>query len=183
MGAYEDAVEQLRDQGLDDLAEVFEGFTASNLRKKAARADQLEREKAELESRMKRIETRPKLEDAFRKAGVDFDSLRPAEREAIFALEVEDEITDQFVADVVSKYELPTAEGLEAGEAEEEPGAAQVAAAAVSAPQRRAGGTTTLSPEDVSDWSTDKLMRLREAHPNEFEALKRGETVHGIAFS
>lgn len=183
MGAYEDAIEAVREAGLEDIAETLEGFKASSLREKASKADRLERELAEAQARVRKLETRPKLEEAFRKAGVDFDSLRPAEREAIFALDVEDEISSEFVAEVVSKYELPTVEGGNVGDADEAPSAAAVVAAAVNAPQRRQGGTSTLSPEDTADWSTEKLMRLRQAHPEEFEALKRGETVTGIAFS
>lgn len=39
----------------------------------------------------------------------------------------------------------------------------------------------TLTPESVSSWPMDKLLRLKESNPDAFEALKRGETVRGVA--
>ena len=40
--------------------------------------------------------------------------------------------------------------------------------------------TGILTPDKVSDWPTDKLLRLRESNPKAFEALKRGEEVRGV---
>lgn len=38
-----------------------------------------------------------------------------------------------------------------------------------------------LTPDDVSDWSTERLMRFRKQYPDHFEALKRGEEVRAPA--
>lgn len=183
MGDFENAVLELRNQGLDDLADTFDQFSATALRKKASRVDELEREKQELETKLRKLEQAPKVEDAFRKAGVDFESLRPAEREALAALQVEDgDLTEEFVAQVITKYDLPVASVDTQNDEGEAPNAAAVVAAARQAPQGRSSGTT-ISPGDTEGWSTEKLMRLKQSHPEEFEALKRGETVTGIAFN
>jgi len=43
--------------------------------------------------------------------------------------------------------------------------------------------TGVLTPTEVNDWPPDKIMRLNEQHPDEFERLMRGETVTGLAFT
>lgn len=180
MGDYEDAILALREADLDEQADVFESYGATALRKKAGRTDELTRENEDLQKRLKSLEQGPKVEEAFRKAGVDFEALRPADREVITRTAVED-LNDQAVADLIAKYELPVVEGNEE-QGDEEPAAAGVVSAARQAPQGQASGTT-LKPEDVAEWPVDKLQRLLKQHPEEFESLKRGETVTGIAFS
>lgn len=183
MGEYEDRVERLREEGLDEYADFFEGFSGSNLRKKAERTEALEREKKELEARVRTLEQAPQIEEAFRKAGVDYEALRPAERKLLANLEVEDvgALTEEYVSKVIADNELPIVEGTPPGEGEE-PNAARVVAAANAAPRGAAASRAQITPEDAAGWSTDKWVRFGEKHPEEKEALKRGETVTGITF-
>lgn len=44
---------------------------------------------------------------------------------------------------------------------------------------RPAGGQ--LTPADVAEWSSERVMRFRKAYPDHFEALKRGEEVRAPA--
>lgn len=61
---------------------------------------------------------------------------------------------------------------------EELAGQAEINNAAAGATGTAAG---QLTAEMVSSWPTDKLLRLKESNPDAFEALKRGETVNGVA--
>lgn len=40
--------------------------------------------------------------------------------------------------------------------------------------------TGVLKPDEVSQWPVDKLIKFHEAHPDAYEALKRGEVVTGL---
>lgn len=40
-----------------------------------------------------------------------------------------------------------------------------------------------VTPETLSTWSTERIMRFKQDHPREFESLKRGEEVSGISIS
>jgi hypothetical protein len=179
MGEYEDHLARLRDEGHDDLAEYFQQFEASTLRKKAAERDQFEKDLGSTRGELERMKKAPKREEAFRKAGVNFEELRTAEKEVLQRLDWEgDEPSEEWVAQQVEKYGFPTS--APEGEDEEETGAQRVAAQARSAPARVKGGTT-LSPEDTQDWPIEKLLKFQEKYPEQWDALKRGETVSGVA--
>lgn len=185
MGKFEDLVEQLRDQGLDDLAEEFDQFGATALRKKAARADELESELQKAKAQVERFESAPKVEAAFRQAGVDFEKLRPADREVIQSLPVA-ELTEDKVGELIGRYEFPLIEGTQ-----QQTGTTPPAAAVVDAAQQAPSGigqngkpaSATVTPEQAGEWAVDTALRFKEKYPEEFEALKRGEAVNGIVFT
>lgn len=177
MGKLEDIIESLKDEGRDDDAKELEKLAGSQLRTKAAKADELEAENETLKSQLAEVEAAPKREAAFAKYGVDLEALKPAERDALKAYA--DDLDDEKIAAFVEKYDLPMAEETEPEEGEEKPAAQQVADAARRAPTK-GGGKTTIKPEDVAAWGMDKAVKFSEEHSEEWEALKRGETVTGI---
>ncbi len=184
MGEYEDAVKALRDQGLDDEADVFDKFTATQLRKKAERADELERKNAELEASNRKLVVAPKKDQALRAAGVDVDNLRPADRQVIAGLEFEgDEPSDEWVAKTIGDLQLPIVAGTPAPAGA--PNAAAVVQTAAQAPGAGPGPTLggTVTPETVAAWSTEQKVAWSEKHPEAWEALKRGEEVTGVTTS
>jgi hypothetical protein len=191
MGDYEDLLERLREQEVDeDLVAGLEKFNAGALRKKAGERDEFASKVEDLEKQLKRVEQAPKVEKAFRDAGVDFEQLRPAERITLQNLEFEGDPDPDIVAKTISEYALPLIDGTQQqGQQDPPPAAAAIAAQARSAgaPTRTAGIITPEmvggqpDPENpgafVGGWSTEAAMRFHKEHPVESEALRRGETV------
>lgn len=140
------------------------------LRKDAKRAKQLENELAEL-----------RRERALEKAGLKTAAGNDLSERQIKALlathegEMTAEALRATAADLgfvpLSAEEQQLAADLGAQE--------RIAAAA-------AGGapapTGVVTPTDVEEWSTEKILRFRQKYPEEFEALKRGEEVVGVSF-
>jgi hypothetical protein len=184
MGEYEDTVARLRQQGLDDEADVFEKFTATQLRQKAEKTDTLERENEQLRKENRGLVVAPKKDAALRAAGVDLEALRPADRQVLAGLEFEgDEPSDEWIAKTVADLQLPIIEGSQQlGEVA--PNAAAVVNTATNAP---AGGNAPSSgivtPIDAANWSTEYSAKWAEDHPEAWEALKRGEEVTGVRTS
>ena len=177
MAKLDDLIEELRDQGRDSDADELEQLRGSSLRKKAAKADEYEGKVRELQAQLEEMQLAPKREAALRAYGVALEDLRPAEREVLSSLK--GELTAEAIGELVEKYGLPIVEEHQEQD-ERPPAAAQVAQVARKA--GRTGQAPVITPEDVGTWSTEKLLRLKEQHPEEFEALKRGETVSGITF-
>lgn len=187
MGEYEDSVARLRDEGLDDLAETFEKFGATQLRQKAAKVEQLEADLAEKDQKILALEAAPKITEAFRTAGVDFEQLRPAELEALKTVKLGDdgEVSAEAVSEAIARLQLPiVASGAEGEEAEEgsdeEPNAAGIVQAATNAP-RNTGGVPQVTVEDVANWSHEKWARFKEQNPEAAEVILAGESVTGVA--
>lgn len=170
----EEIIEELREQGLDELAEELEGYTGTALRRELeAKARRVE----ELEQELRAYKVRPAREKAFRDYGIDLDSLRPLEREALFSQEFSDDVpTPEEIGALVERYGLPV--GREEQETAEEaaaPPAAGVTRAAMSAPAGKPAAS--IGPEDIATWPAEKLMAFREANPDKWQALLRGERV------
>jgi hypothetical protein len=184
MGRYEDLVEQLRElPGAEDLAEEFEGFSGSKLRKAAERAPELERENGDLKAKLAAVENGPKIQQAFRNAGVDLDQLRPAEKSALAAYSVDD-LTDDKVAAFISSNELPLIAGGASVNQDQAPPPA--AAAVVSQAQRAPSANTppaVITPTEAAKWSTESTMRFNDQFPEESEALRRGYEVTAPGFT
>lgn len=181
MSDYDELIQALRDEGRDQDAEILEKYSATQLRQKAKRADELEADVERLKKENFELVVVPKKEEAFRRAGVDFDSLRPAEQEILKNLQFEgDAPSEQWVADQISKYQLPVA----GGGANEQSNAAGVVSAARSAPTggaRGGGAQGVLDGEEVASWTMEKRIKFMNEHPDEYEALLRGEEVTGVA--
>jgi hypothetical protein len=176
MAKFDDLVEKVRE--VDEvLAEELEEFKGSSLRKKAEERDKFEAELQKARGELDRYVTQPKKEAALRDAGVDLEALRPAERKILEGLKA-DEYTAEWASKIADEYELPRGEASSELETSQ---AAAVAQAASRAPTGgRTGSTSTVTPEMVGEWSTEKMNRFAEANPEEWDALKRGETVAGV---
>lgn len=177
---FEDILADLRESDVDsDLLEELEGFTGSRLRERAERLPEMEAENTSLKAQIAKLEDEPKRRAAFEQYGINLAELRPAEREALMAVETPEEgYTPEWVGSIAEKYDLEVSTTEREVEGEGSP-ADRIAAQANSPVQR--SGKATLTPEDTAEWSTEKLLKFREEHKEEFEALKRGETVVGIA--
>lgn len=175
MAKFEDLIERVREVD-EDLADELEEFKGSSLREKAKQADEAIARAEAAEKRVAELESAPKRREAFEKYGIDFDSLRKAERDLLE--KYDGEITDEAIAEFVEQNELPVIES-DGGETTEESDAEKIAGTA-----QRAGAngsrTPKVTPTDVSGWAADRWVRFAEANPDAAEALRRGETVTGV---
>lgn len=177
MGKYEDLLEQVKSYD-EDLATDLGSFAGSTLRKKAEERDAIARERDELQSRIEKMEKAPEKQKAFQDYGVEIDALKPLERQAIEAYE--GDLDEDAIAEFVSTNDLSVSRSEEG---EEEPEAGKVVRQATTGTGTPGGGQTTLKPEAVREWPIDKMQRFMKEHPQEWEHLKRGETVVGVGFS
>lgn len=108
MPSAQEALERLKEEGVDQ--ELLDALDGSQLREEnRTLAKEVERLKP-FEGRLQSLEKAPTREEAFRKAGVDFDALRPAEKRALEGFDWEGDAPDpDKVSAFVSEYELPTA--------------------------------------------------------------------------
>jgi hypothetical protein len=79
----------------------------------------------------------------------------------------------------VQTLDLPISDAT--GDETPPPAAAAVTSQATASAGARRSQSPTVRPQDVAEWGIDKQLRFREQHPDEWEALKRGEEVTGIA--
>lgn len=177
MARLDDLIEEYRSDGRDEDAGELEKLRGSTLRQKAARADELEKKVVELEAKAKELEYRPARDAAFRDYGIDVEALSKAERKILESYD--GELNAEAISNLVEEYELPTSS--EEGDGNEQPAAERVAQAARSSETGRGKKAPTVSPADISAWPMEKKLGFADAHPEAWEALKRGETVTGIA--
>lgn len=179
MATLDELIEELRDQGREEDAGELEKLSGSTLRKKAQDADKFEKQLADAIAKVERLERAPKAEKAFKDAGVDFDQLSKLERKAIesYAGELDEEAIGSFI----EENELSVEEGSDEGsDDDEEPAAAKVAKAARRSDDGKRGSKTPkVSPEDISKMPMDERFAFREANPETWDRLMRGETVTG----
>jgi hypothetical protein len=180
----EEIIEDVRSGVLDleDAADELEreyGKTA--LRQQAGRVPELERERDEVKAELDKLKKAPIRDTAFAEYGVDFASLRPAERKA---LETYDgELDAEHIAEFVQEYDLPLTE-KQPPESGTQPEAGKIAAAARQATgAARPGQGLQITPADVTGWSGEKWLRFKEQHAAEAEDILQGKTVSGIAFA
>jgi hypothetical protein len=166
-------IDEMREQGRDDEADELEKLSGSSLREKARAAERLEKENADLKAKLDKVEAAPKIKKAFEDFGVDFEALTKAEKKMLEGYD--GELDDEAVAAFVEEFEFPLSEANDAEEGDETPPAERIAN------QAKSGGGRTktpgVSPADVSGWSIERSMAFMDSHPEEWEALKRGETV------
>lgn len=177
MPDLDDIIESLKEDGRDDDAAELEKLRGSNLRKAAGKTAELETKNAELQAKLTKIEEAPKREKALKDYGVDVDNLSKAER--VVLANLDGELNDEKVAELVREYDLPVVESGSSDEGTDVTAAERVARQAAKAPAGAKVGTT-LKPTDTVDWSHERLTRFSDAHPDEYEALMRGETVTGV---
>lgn len=179
MAKLDELIEELREQGREDDVEELEKLRGSTLRQKAQRAEQLEKELADERAKREALEKGPKVEKAFKDAGVDFDSLSKLERKAIEGYD--GELDEEAIEAFIEENELSVTEASDEAKADEEPAAAKVAKAARRSGESRGGSKTPqITPADAADWSMEKRLAFMDEHPNEYEALLRGETLTGV---
>lgn len=116
---------------------------------------------------------RLRRELAFTKAGLDGDS---DPRLAYFVNGYTGELTRDAIRAEAARVGFIEPDAP--AEPVETPAERVVNSAAGAAPAR-AG---VLTPADAASWSPDKFARLRQANPDAYEALLRGEPVSGVAF-
>jgi hypothetical protein len=176
MAKFEDLIEQVRDEGLTDVADELESFKASALRKKAEERDAAVAERDEYKKKFEDQVQGPMKEKAFRDFGVDFDALRPLEREALSNIKPpEGEITESWISSQVEKYQFPLAAGTGEGEGEQS-GARQIAEAATR-PGKAKPAQAVITPEDAGKWDDAEIDQFKKDHPEEYEGLKEGYSV------
>lgn len=164
--------DDLEDEDDDDQEQQQrrENADIKQLRKQARRATQLEAEIAEM-----------RRERALEKAGLqtpDGKDLSERQLKALLATHEGDMTAEALRATAVELgFAAPAAEQQQ--QADDFAAQQRVTTAA-------AGGTSAptgvITPADAEQWSTERLLRFRQQFPQQFEALKRGEEVVGVAF-
>jgi hypothetical protein len=179
LGEYEDVIERLREEGLNDEAATLEKFGKNQLRDKAARADELEKELAEERAKRADLELAPKRLAAFEKAGVDVKNLRPADR-AVMEMLKSDDLTEEKITKFVEEFQLPVVDPNAGVENESKPVAGQIGDQVRSGGGMAGGSPIVINPNDknvFADWSTERLAKFQEMYATEWEALKKGFEV------
>lgn len=156
----------------DILAEHSEG-AFKNLREQYKTASKDAKRVPELEEKLARYEKG----DALKAAGLD--GLTDKQRKALEAAHDGEWTADALRATAI---ELNLATRTEQEQQLEQDLEAQgrIAEAAAGG---GAGNAGVITPADVAVWPTDKTIRFKQQHPQEFELLKRGEEVVGLTFN
>lgn len=172
---FDAKLEELKERGLDaeDVDELRELMAASPIRK--------ERDDALAKLRTYEGTVR---KAAFKDAGVEIDPdlINP---ELLKDLDVSDveKVKEWAIGRGLAKPKEPTEEErAEEQQLNDDLAASQRTAAAASNPDN-GSATGVISPADTKGWSTEKLLRFKSKYPEQFELLKRGEQVSGVAFS
>lgn len=174
MARLDDLIDELREQGREDDAEELEKLSGSQLRKKAGRAEALEKELAEAKAEVESLKRGPAARKAFEDYGVDTSSLSKAERKVLESYD--GELTEEAIGQLVEEYDLPVVASDE-GDGDAEPAAQRVAQAARSSESGRGKTVPQVKPSDVAEWPMEKKLGFADKNPEAWEALKRGETV------
>jgi hypothetical protein len=98
-------IAEYREAGREEDATDLEKLRDSTLRKKALRAEELERSIAETEAEATRLEKAPQIEKAFTDAGIDHDKLSRLERKAVESYD--GPLDEADVANFMEANELP----------------------------------------------------------------------------
>lgn len=175
---YEEILADLEDEGIgESLLDELKAFGGSKLREQAEKLPDLERQLAEANAKVEKLEAAPARRKAFEEYGIDFENLSKAE--AAIIEKYEGELDAEAIGKLAEEFELPVIQGAGEGDAEGEPQAAKQVGQALSGKVKT--GRLTITPEDTQEWDTQRLIEFHKEHPDEYEALKRGETVTGIA--
>lgn len=183
---YDEVLEAIENGELegDEAVAELKRFSTSTLKEQAEKVPTLEKERDEWKTKAEKFEKAPVREQAFRDASIDFDSLRPLEREAIE--NYDGELSIDKVAAFIEEKGLPTVQGS-ITEPVELPAAAGVAAAARQAPSGKGQANVKIDPADLEkrmasgEISAEKWATFMEAHPEEAEMLMRNKTVVGLS--
>lgn len=186
MASNEELLEQIADEleTQNVKADVIERITtslrseldSSGLRKKLGELEAWRKDKGEPAiDKLQRYETAPKRKEALHRVGVDYESQPLYGREVLDSIPIDKlddlEYVSQFVRDKGFEATAPIEQE------QEQPPAAGVVEHATSAPTTQTG-SLTLKPEDTEEWTTERLLRLRDkVGPDKWEALKRGEEI------
>jgi hypothetical protein len=179
MARLDDLIEELRSDGREDDAQELERLSGSQLRQKAQKTDQLEKELEQLKAENAGLKRGPAARKAFEDYGVDLSGLSKAERKVIESYD--GELTEDEIGKLVEEYDLPVVASSEENDGEEQPAAQRVAQAARSSESGRGKTVPTVSPADVAGWPMEKKLGFADKNPDAWEALKRGESVTGVS--
>lgn len=178
MAKLDELIDELREDGREDDASELEKLRGSTLRKQAEAASKLQSELESVKAKLEAVEKAPKVRDAFTKYGVDLDSLSKLERRAVE--NYDGDLDEDAIAAFVEENELAVADGAGQEQEQEAPAAKKVAEAARSSAQGRGGKAPKVTPDEAAAWDAGKWMAFKTEHPEEAEALMRGEEVVGL---
>ena len=187
MAEWEDLLQQIRDEGLDDVADTLdEKYSKTGLRRQLSERSKDGEELTKLREKVALLEAAPQREAALKAVGVDIAKLSVAEKEAVEASKA-DTYDDGWARALVEKYALPVSEqpggetdGIPAAEFGTPDGPAGQAA-------KGGAGSGVLTVETYANWPVEKRMRFQEwaekNRPDAIAALDDGESVSGITFA
>lgn len=107
-------------------------------------------------------------------------TLKPAQVTALLAAHGDKELTPDLI--YATAVDLDWAQPKEADVPSDDLDTHDRVAAASGGADLPSRNTGVVTPQDVAEWSTEKIQRFLRTHPDEFEALKRGEPVRVANF-
>lgn len=171
------AQEVIDELGISDeqLQALKDEFGPAALRKELGEAKATINElkpKADNWDRQQRL---PDVQKKFEDAGGDWEQLSTLERKAVEKFEKVDDA--DALAQFISENDLPT-RGDGGGEGDEEPPpAARIGEQAERAGRDAGRSKTTIGPDDVANWSPDKIAEFQEKSPDLYEQILQGKEV------
>lgn len=160
-----DQVKEWLEENEDSVPDfVKDALTSSKLRTVIAEKDAEINRLKPFEAKVEKLEKAPKLKDAFKQAGVDYDSLTRAEKRTVD--EFDGDLADvELIAAYASEWELPTSEVAE--EAEEPAAAAVVghAQASKGIPQRKSLQEQIAEAEANGDFKLSGRLKTASLRP------------------
>src|SRR5574341_1414844 len=104
MAEWEDLLQQIRDEGLDDVADTLdEKYSKTGLRRQLSERSKDTEELTKLKEELATLRAAPEREAALKAVGVTYADLSPAEREAVDRSKAE-AYDDGWARSLVEKY-------------------------------------------------------------------------------
>lgn len=175
-GSIKERLDELEEYGVpsDVIDALRQEVDSSKLRQKVGELEARWKDEGEPAiAKVQEFETRPKRIEALRKAGIDYEDLKPYARDYLDRNIPADKLEDSdYIAEVISQGGFEASLEVEQGE---QTGAEQMAAHVNS--RLQSGPRTNITPTDYASWDFEKRREFLRSNPDKAEALAKGESV------
>lgn len=173
---YDEVLDRwINEHGVPD--EEAQMFRSNKLREELEQAKAEAAEGRQAQAELEKVRKQPKVAAALSEFGVDMQSLNARDRAIVDEKfpEFEDAPDKEKVAEFLQTWGFDANQNQQTNQ-EAKPPAQKIVEHALAAPlsHKRSGPTT---PSDFASWDHAKQRDFIRKHPQEYEALKRGEAV------